>query len=85
MTYIARITILRLFWYAAYLQYVLRWYVNAWSMTPGQEEWEELRGVATRAIELYGGAEIVKEAIAEVERQYLMRAVRARHSAAEVT
>lgn len=61
--------------YVAYLQYVTKWYVHAGELiTPA--EWEELRAVARQARSDYARDDMVVEAAQEVEKQYMMRAVK---------
>ena len=49
-------------------------YVHAGDIISGPQ-WEALRGVATRAKELYAADEIISDAALRIERAYMMKAV----------
>jgi hypothetical protein len=61
--------------YGAYLAHVLRWYVSAGKLIP-DADWEDLRQVGREAKSKYFKDDIIRTAADEVERGYLMRAVR---------
>ncbi|MCI0379588.1 MAG: SIR2 family protein [Gemmataceae bacterium] len=61
--------------YAAYLTHVVRWYQAAGRLI-SPNEWEALRRVGQEASKKYPKDEIVKKAVQDVERLYLMRAVK---------
>jgi hypothetical protein len=61
--------------YAAYLTYVGRWYQAAGKLISAGE-WETLRKVGEEATKKYYRDEVIKQAVMEVERAYLMRAVK---------
>lgn len=61
--------------YGAYLAHVLRWYVAAGKLTSGAD-WEDLRRVGQEAKAKYYRDEIIRSAVDDVEKGYLMRAVK---------
>jgi len=61
--------------YVAHLQYVTKWFLHAGDLIPPRD-WEGLRQVARQAKSDYPFDEMVLEAAANVERQYLLRAVK---------
>jgi hypothetical protein len=61
--------------YCAYLTHVMRWYQTASNLIP-PKDWEALRAIGREASQKYPRDEVVKEAVSEVERAYLMRAVK---------
>lgn len=58
--------------YHAYLVYVTRWYRKAGTMV-SQGEWEELRAIGSEATRKYPRDDMIRDAVNEVERQYLLR------------
>jgi hypothetical protein len=61
--------------YSAYLTYVVRWYEAAGTLITSNE-WEALRKVGLEATRKYPKDDVVKEAAKEVEKLYMMRAVK---------
>jgi len=61
--------------HGAYLAHVLRWYVCAGKLVPA-DDWEDLRRVGREAKTKYYRDEIIAKAADDVERAYLMRAVK---------
>jgi tetratricopeptide (TPR) repeat protein len=61
--------------YCAYLTYVVRWYQAA-GLLIASNEWEALRRVGVEATRKYPKDEVVKESTKEVEKLYMMRAVK---------
>lgn len=58
--------------YHAYLVHVCRWYQTAGD-TISDKQWEALRAVGTEAEKKYPRDDMIRDAVREVERQYLLR------------
>ena len=61
--------------YGGYMTYVSRWYISAKALITAKE-WEDLRAIAREGVAKYPLDDVIREALREVERSYLMRLVK---------